>query len=267
MKNRFKVAVLAAAVVLTLPAVERWSGTDVVRANASYSYPPSTPPADPSTPPALDPDATSTVPTPTPTTPTPTTPASTPTPTEIPSQTPAPTQTPSQTPIPTETPSQTPIPSATPVPSLAPAARIEEPEDSLSDWVHEHSFEYVRVQEATETQDAIMQLQCSCGVVSATFAEAGSAGRVFIERVIREINNAPENGTVTVNTDIWTCYNRQVIEALAQRPDVTVVTNYCYEKVDYTVTIPAGYDVMSLTDENGYCGFRYLDQVFGGSRR
>ena len=32
----------------------------------------------------------------------------------------------------------------------------------------------------------------------------------------------------------------------------------------YEVTIPAGSDIVSLLDENGYVGFRYLDAVFGG---
>lgn len=40
---------------------------------------------------------------------------------------------------------------------------------------------------------------------------------------------------------------------------------YRYEGKRYTVTIPAGSDVFSLIDENGYCGFRTLDSQFGGS--
>ncbi len=131
-------------------------------------------------------------------------------------------------------------------------------------WKHEHAFEYVRIQEATETQDAVIQLQCGCGAVGESICEAGSSIRFFIGKVVSGITNAPENGTVTVDTQIWTCYNQEVIDALLQRPDVTLVTNYRYEHEDYTVTIPAGYEADTLLDENGYCGFRYLDQILGG---
>lgn len=55
------------------------------------------------------------------------------------------------------------------------------------------------------------------------------------------------------------------MDALLLRPDVTLVTNYRYNHVDYTVTIPAGFEADTLVDENGYCGFRYLDQLFSGN--
>ena len=93
----------------------------------------------------------------------------------------------------------------------------------------------------------------------------GSAQGFFIARVIREIANASEGAAVTVDTQIWVCYTQAVMDMLIQRPDVTLVTNYRYNHVDYTVTIPAGYEVNTLVDENGCCGFRYLDQVLGGS--
>ena len=107
----------------------------------------------------------------------------------------------------------------------------------------------------------MIQLECYCGEVDSVLTEAGSAAGFFIKNVIKKIENAPENGTVTVDTRLWTCYNQKVMDALQKRPDVTLVTNYCYEHEDYTVTIPAGYDVETLLDENGYCGFRYLSQV------
>lgn len=152
-------------------------------------------------------------------------------------------------------------PEASPNPSGNVPAAIEEKEGSGSKQSHIHTFEYVRVQEATETQDAVIQLECYCGEVDSVLTEAGSAAGFFIKNVIKKIENAPENGTVTVDTRLWTCYNQKVMDALQKRPDVTLVTNYCYEHEDYTVTIPAGYDVETLLDENGYCGFRYLSQV------
>lgn len=146
------------------------------------------------------------------------------------------------------------------VPKNPPAAYTQ---DSDMSSVHTHDFQPVTVQEASETQDEVRQLKCVCGVVSKTFIVPGSSLRAFIERVVKDITDAPKDAVVTVDTKIWTCYNKEVMDALSRRTDVTLVTNYRYNHVDYTVTIPAGYDVAGLLDENGYCGFRYLDQIFG----
>lgn len=143
------------------------------------------------------------------------------------------------------------------VPSSLPAAYAPE------SVAHTHDFQPVTVQEASETQDEVRQLKCVCGVVSKTFIVPGSSLRAFIERVVKDITDAPKDAVVTVDTKIWTCYNKEVMDALSRRTDVTLVTNYRYNHVDYSVTIPAGYDVAGLLDENGYCGFRYLDQIFG----
>ncbi|MBD5393197.1 MAG: hypothetical protein HDR71_02780 [Lachnospiraceae bacterium] len=158
-----------------------------------------------------------------------------------------------QTPLPSDNKSEVPVSKSetAPVPETIP--------------IHSHNFQYMTIQEASETQDAVILIRCSCGITNGTITEPGSALNIFIEDIIRDIANAPENGTVTAETKIWICYNKAVMDALLQRPDVTLVTNYRYNNVDYTVTIPAGYEADTLLDENGYCGFRYLDKVFGGS--
>ncbi|WP_147424631.1 hypothetical protein [Parablautia intestinalis] len=221
MKKRIKIAAVAVAVILVLPVFEGGNGINVVMAGTGAS------------------------------------PTGTYTSTTGPSTTPGASQSPGQNQplVPVQTPEASPNPSGN-----VPAA-IEEKERSGSKQSHIHTFEYVRVQEATETQDAVIQLECYCGEVDSVLTEAGSAAGFFIKNVIKKIENAPENGTVTVDTRLWTCYNQKVMDALQKRPDVTLVTNYCYEHEDYTVTIPAGYDVETLLDENGYCGFRYLSQV------
>lgn len=239
MKKNVKIMVLTAAIILALPVFENQKGIGIVRADGGQ---PAAQSADPSTSP--EPSAT---------------------PSAAPSETPsaAPSETPSA--APSETPSAAPSTSATPSPIEPTPQQAPVQETSGTVSTHEHSFEYVTIQEASETQDAIIQLQCSCGETNGTFTEAGSSVHLFIRNIIKSINDAPQNGTVAVNTEIWTCYNREIIDALSQRPDVTLVTNYRYNHVDYTVTIPAGYEVDTLLDENGYCGFRHLDQVLGGS--
>ncbi len=80
----------------------------------------------------------------------------------------------------------------------------------------------------------------------------------------QKIKTAEKNGTVVITTRSWVSFHKSVLNALQARPDVTVIINYRYAGKYYTVTIPAGADVSALANEEGFCGFRYLDQVFKG---
>ena len=53
-----------------------------------------------------------------------------------------------------------------------------------------------------------------------------------------------------------------MMEALAARADLTLEVTFPVNHEKTTVVVPAGYDHMSLLDENGYCGFLYLASVF-----
>lgn len=96
---------------------------------------------------------------------------------------------------------------------------------------------------------------------------AGTAVNQFIKDTIAKVEKASENGNITIDTEIWTCFNKSVIEALKNRQDVTTTVNFKYKGTAYTFTIPAGYgseQLDGLLDENVYCGFMYLVSVFGG---
>ena len=83
--------------------------------------------------------------------------------------------------------------------------------------------------------------------------------RTFIDTV----KNAPANAVIRIETSASYCIDKMMMEALAARPDVSLeVTFPVNHDETVTVTVPAGYDVMSLLDENGYCGFLYLNSVF-----
>ena len=56
-------------------------------------------------------------------------------------------------------------------------------------------------------------------------------------------------------------FDRTVFEAIKSRPDVAVTVNYSYEGQKYVLQIPAGVNVDTLMDENGFGGFRYIDKV------
>lgn len=135
---------------------------------------------------------------------------------------------------------------------------------------HSHTHNYVEttVSEATETADRVVALECTiCGQQQSHVTLLGSAVNEFIKDTVAKLEKAPANGSVTIDTEIWTCFNRTVIEALKNRQDVEVTVNFTYKNDKYTFTIPAGYgaeQLDALPDENGYCGFMYLLSVFNG---
>lgn len=119
-------------------------------------------------------------------------------------------------------------------------------------------------QPATVEEDALQEGRCSaCGETLSYAVIPNSAYAAFLQETVQKIQRAvkPE---VVITTRRWVSFNRAVFEAMAERPDVAVTVNYQYDGTLYEVTIPAGSDVSNLVDENGFCGFRCLDQVFEG---
>ena len=65
---------------------------------------------------------------------------------------------------------------------------------------------------------------------------------LFIQRIIEEIRNADENGTVTIDVrgTGWESLKRDIFEAAAERKDATIIILYTHWTDDYSLTIPAG---------------------------
>lgn len=147
------------------------------------------------------------------------------------------------------------------------SGKSEETEKSYA--VHVHNWVEVTVREATAETDLVVTMQCtSCGAQQTHQVIPGTAVGQLVKDIIGKIEKAPAGGTVTVDTETLTCFNRAVMEALKARQDVTVIVNFKYEGAYYTFTVPAGYGadrLEALPDENGYCGFMYLVTVFGGT--
>lgn len=77
-------------------------------------------------------------------------------------------------------------------------------------------------------------------------------------------SSANGSPVAVITTDYFTCFTKEMMELLASNPDVSYEIHYRYQGKRYVLVIPAGADLGSLQDSNGYYGFRYLDSIFGG---
>lgn len=136
-------------------------------------------------------------------------------------------------------------------------------EEKVFSCRHEN-VDYKKVKEANAEEDALQVGICrDCGAELAYSYVPNTAYAAFLQDAIHCIQSG-EGEEVRISTRRWTSFNQAVFDAMAEYPERAVTVDYRYEGKLYAVTIPAGADVGSLTDENGFCGFRYLDQVFGG---
>lgn len=130
--------------------------------------------------------------------------------------------------------------------------------------VHEHSYSWVTVQEATTDQDGIEEYRCSCGAVAER--SVIPASQVFVKGLYREIKNVPLNGTVTFDSGRLYTMSDYIIKKLAERSDVITVVTFEYNKTAYRLTIPAGADYSALlADEDYFYGYFYFAQLVGAT--
>ncbi|MDD6070682.1 MAG: hypothetical protein PUC12_07670 [Clostridiales bacterium] len=124
-----------------------------------------------------------------------------------------------------------------------------------------HNMEYFLVKQATSTSDGVLAYQCSiCGAVFKYVEVPNSAYATFLRETAASILGAGDS-KVNISTDRWMSFDRNVFEAIKSRPDVTVIVDYQYRGEQCQVKIPAGADVEKLMDENGFCGFRYIEEI------
>lgn len=83
------------------------------------------------------------------------------------------------------------------------------------------------------------------------------------KQIQQKIKNMERGGNCVVELDTYISFNRETFEALSKRPDVSLTVIYKWKGVKYKVTIPAGYNVLDLLNEDGYCGCLYLNAIFG----
>ncbi len=114
--------------------------------------------------------------------------------------------------------------------------------------------------------EAIMKEQP--GGQSTSFSEEYTVANVvkyaeIQKQTQQKIKNMERGGNCVVELDTYISFNRETFEALSKRPDVSLTVIYKWNRVKYKVTIPAGYNVLDLLNEDGYCGCLYLNAIFG----
>ena len=130
---------------------------------------------------------------------------------------------------------------------------------------HTHSYSWQTIIAPSAYSDGVEAYICSiCGDIAArnTLPAVG----VFEAETANSIKNAPKNGTVDIETKTWNSFGRGVRDALKERPDVTLKISFLSEGhkgVPLRLTIPAGTDIDSLYDDNGYMGLCRVGTTLG----
>lgn len=134
---------------------------------------------------------------------------------------------------------------------------------------HNHAYEWVETKQATEDDNGECEYRCRiCGEV--LYRVPTNAMGVFAQNTINKIVKAHQGETVVITTSRWYSFPKSVFDALAARPDLTLTVNYLsegYKGDPMSFTIPAGTDVSTLPDANGYAGFTYLGGLFEATSR
>lgn len=79
------------------------------------------------------------------------------------------------------------------------------------------------------------------------------------------VETIPQSGVCIIESDSMISFNRKTFEAFSRRSDITYVIIYKWNDNTYQTVIPAGYPIMDLLNEDGYCGCLYLNSVFGST--
>ena len=130
---------------------------------------------------------------------------------------------------------------------------------------HIHQFKWIAIMNESESAEGTINYMCpECGKI--WYFRPISAYYAFQGDVARRIETAPENATVKVKTSVFINFNKQVMQALEERPDVSLYVSFLdgeYKGNRVSFVIPAGEDTVSLLDENGYAGFLFLGGKYG----
>ena len=90
-----------------------------------------------------------------------------------------------------------------------------------------------------------------------------AAQKQFQAAIAAQLKTLPAGGTLMLDMKDCISFNKKTFEILSQRKDVDIQIIYTWKGKKYLVVIPAGYDILSLLNADGYCGCLYLNSIFG----
>lgn len=130
---------------------------------------------------------------------------------------------------------------------------------------HIHNYKWVAKMNESESAEGTTNYMCvECGKI--WYYRPIAPYNAFVGDVAHRIETAPEGKLVEVKTSLFFSFNEEVMEALAERPDVSLYVSFLdqqYKGNRLSFIIPAGEDTISLLDENGYAGFLFLGGKYG----
>ena len=91
----------------------------------------------------------------------------------------------------------------------------------------------------------------------------GITNEAYKTAVIESFKSTPAGTTLRIESNTTSVFDKKMIEALAANPTIDVEVLFTYAGKKMRVVIPAGYDVNSLLDSNGYCGYLRLASILG----
>ena len=139
-------------------------------------------------------------------------------------------------------------------------------DDDVNEEVCIHTYEWRTVKSPTADSDGIEAYICTkCGHNGGELPLTGFT--IYLKETINTIKNAPPGANLEIDTKRWISFHKSIFDALAERPDVSLTVKFLsegYKGDKLQFTIPAGYDVKKLPNEEGWAGFLYLYGLFNG---
>ena len=137
-----------------------------------------------------------------------------------------------------------------------------------------HKFAYGVMQAPTTEVDGFAEWRCTqCGIydwndhdnADARETVTLSAYPVFNDTLENNIKAAEAGATVSIETKRWVSVRRGVLEALAEKPGVTLSIGFAKDGTDYVLTIPGGDPALAgiLASGDRFFSFTTLGNTYG----
>ena len=137
-----------------------------------------------------------------------------------------------------------------------------------------HIFSFQVLQAATTEKDGVGMWCCErCGIPDWNEHENAAPGEkvvisaytVFNDTLENNIKAAESGATVSITTSRWVSVRRGVLEALAEKPGVTLTVNFEYQGMGYVIAIPGGDPALAgiLASEDRFFGLMNLGNTYG----